>query len=271
MEKITNESLGAVYTHTGSLKENKKKNIKGITLVALIVTIIILMILAGVVIATVTGNNGILNKSKLARDTYQNSASNENSILSDYENEIDKATFDIASSRNSELFYGKNSKIYKIRKNIFEDETEGYIPILSSNNSSELGIASSNFGTAWQAFKGITDTNIGYIGCYYENEDIPNGYVMFETKGIQISIKRFKARIGVIGKAYDIYLEYYDNENNTWTTVYNTTMKDTWTKPKEIEYTLDNSVFTTAVRIYTTTTKTYRNNLKVINFQVYPQ
>ena len=38
MEKITNESLGA--THTGSLKENKKKNIKGITLVALVVTTI---------------------------------------------------------------------------------------------------------------------------------------------------------------------------------------------------------------------------------------
>lgn len=36
MKKITNESLEAVHTHThtGSLKENKKKNIKGITLVA---------------------------------------------------------------------------------------------------------------------------------------------------------------------------------------------------------------------------------------------
>lgn len=59
------------------------------------------MILAGVVIATLTGNKGILNKSKLARNTYQNSASNENSILSDYENEIDKATFDVLSSRDN--------------------------------------------------------------------------------------------------------------------------------------------------------------------------
>ena len=43
MRKITNESLGAIHTHTytGSLKENKKKNIKGITLVALVVTIVL--------------------------------------------------------------------------------------------------------------------------------------------------------------------------------------------------------------------------------------
>ena len=93
------------------------KKATGITLVALIVTIIILMILAGVVIATVTGNNGILNKSKLARDTYQNSASNENSILSDYENEIDKYALDIASSRDDTITLSKgeyNSLIARI-------------------------------------------------------------------------------------------------------------------------------------------------------------
>ena len=39
MRKMTNESLGAV--HTGSLKENKKKNIKGITLIALVITIVL--------------------------------------------------------------------------------------------------------------------------------------------------------------------------------------------------------------------------------------
>lgn len=35
---------------------------KGITLIALIVTIIVLLILAGVTIATLTGDNGILTK-----------------------------------------------------------------------------------------------------------------------------------------------------------------------------------------------------------------
>lgn len=44
-----------------------KKN-KAITLIALIVTIIILLILAGVSIAFLTGENGILNKAKTAKD-----------------------------------------------------------------------------------------------------------------------------------------------------------------------------------------------------------
>ena len=35
-----------------------KKNTKGITLIALIITIIILLILAGVTISTLTGENG---------------------------------------------------------------------------------------------------------------------------------------------------------------------------------------------------------------------
>ena len=37
---------------------------KGITLVALIITIIVLLILAGVSIAMVLGDNGLINKSK---------------------------------------------------------------------------------------------------------------------------------------------------------------------------------------------------------------
>ena len=38
------------------------KNQKGITLIALVITIIVLLILAGVTIAMLTGENGILNK-----------------------------------------------------------------------------------------------------------------------------------------------------------------------------------------------------------------
>ena len=46
------------------------KNNKGITLIALVITIIVLLILAGVSIAMLTGENGILTKSsKAAADT----------------------------------------------------------------------------------------------------------------------------------------------------------------------------------------------------------
>ena len=44
------------------------KTNKGITLIALVITIIVLLILAGVSIAMLTGNNGILTQSTNARD-----------------------------------------------------------------------------------------------------------------------------------------------------------------------------------------------------------
>lgn len=47
------------------LKENK-----GITLIALVITIIVLLILAGVTISTLTGDNGILTQANKAKDKY---------------------------------------------------------------------------------------------------------------------------------------------------------------------------------------------------------
>ena len=56
----------------GIVKNNKEKDIvkkqTGITLIALVITIIVLLILAGVSIALLTGNNGILTQAKLAKE-----------------------------------------------------------------------------------------------------------------------------------------------------------------------------------------------------------
>ena len=49
----------------------KTKEMKGITLVALVVTIVILLILAGVSINLVLGNNGIIAKAKDATLKWQ--------------------------------------------------------------------------------------------------------------------------------------------------------------------------------------------------------
>ena len=49
-------------------QKRMQKNSKGITLIALVITIIILLILAGVTIATLTGDNGILTQAGKAKD-----------------------------------------------------------------------------------------------------------------------------------------------------------------------------------------------------------
>lgn len=62
---------------------------KGITLVALIITIIVLLILAGVSIAMVLGDNGIVNRSKNAVNDYKNAQLVENAALLNWEAQID--------------------------------------------------------------------------------------------------------------------------------------------------------------------------------------
>ena len=66
------------------------KNQKGITLIALVITIIVLLILAGVSIAMLTGENGLLNRAKSAGAASQVSDAKEqvsltvNELVSEY-------------------------------------------------------------------------------------------------------------------------------------------------------------------------------------------
>ena len=68
------ESLTAV--HTSNLSE------KGITLIALVVTIVVLLILAGVSINLITGENGIVSKAKQAAEKTEEANAVE--IMSEY-------------------------------------------------------------------------------------------------------------------------------------------------------------------------------------------
>lgn len=64
------------------------KKEKGITLVALIITIIVLIILAGVTISLVVDDNGIIQKSKNAKTNMLNAQNLENEQLHNAENVI---------------------------------------------------------------------------------------------------------------------------------------------------------------------------------------
>lgn len=64
-----------------------KKNNKGITLVALVVTIVILLILAGISISTLS-NTGLFEKAKEAKEKSINAEKEERNILSKYEDEM---------------------------------------------------------------------------------------------------------------------------------------------------------------------------------------
>lgn len=133
------------------MKSKKRMKEKGITLIALIVTIVILMILTGVTIVAVNGNNGILSKSKLAGDSYRNSANNELAQLEIAENLMNSIT----SSRSNEgsvksdvdfdvkeKFYGKTDLKIDV-KTTYENALYVYVvndKIISYNTSNTCTI-----------------------------------------------------------------------------------------------------------------------------------
>lgn len=59
------------------MKKQQNKLNKGITLIALVITIIVLLILAGVTITTLTGENGIINKSSEAKEATRKATAKE--------------------------------------------------------------------------------------------------------------------------------------------------------------------------------------------------
>ena len=71
-------------------KEIKNKQEKGITLIALVVTIVVLLILAGVSISLVLNNNGVISKAKDAKNQYAEAQTNDEKQLEETSDWIDE-------------------------------------------------------------------------------------------------------------------------------------------------------------------------------------
>ena len=67
------------------------KNAKGITLVALVVTIVVLLILATVTINMALNNNGLIGRAKNATNTYKQAEANEATGMNDISAYLDNA------------------------------------------------------------------------------------------------------------------------------------------------------------------------------------
>ena len=69
--------------------KSKNKQEKGITLIALVVTIVVLLILAGVSISLVLNNNGVISKAKDAKNQYAEAQTNDEKQLNEVSDWID--------------------------------------------------------------------------------------------------------------------------------------------------------------------------------------
>ena len=66
-----------------------KKQVKGITLIALVVTIIVLLILAGIALNLTIGQNGIFSRAQTAANTWRNAETNEQLAMGELEDWMD--------------------------------------------------------------------------------------------------------------------------------------------------------------------------------------
>lgn len=87
---------------------SKIKNQRGITLVALVIIIIILLILAGTTILQLTESK-LFENAKLAKEKSENSQALEETILSNYEEEVDKNIYSSQREGN-----GKKNKLWEV-------------------------------------------------------------------------------------------------------------------------------------------------------------
>lgn len=105
------------------MKTNDKK---GITLIALVITIIVLLILAGVSIATLTGNNGILTQAQNAKQLTEENTFNEKVNLILIQAKMNKNNDKDATTNLEDAFKteDKNASVTKINF-VYEVTFEG--------------------------------------------------------------------------------------------------------------------------------------------------
>ena len=110
-------------------KRNLKSN--GITLIALVITIIILLILSGVALATLTGDNGLFERAKQAKEKQIKSEMKEKLSLAVQELQVEKMGEAILSDITQE-WVNKELNDYN---SVVSDNTENEKEIIMSKNN----------------------------------------------------------------------------------------------------------------------------------------
>ena len=194
-----------------------RKKEKGITLIALVVTIIVLLILAGISIGAITGDNGIINQAKNAKDDTQRSqweeqidvaiidaeSKNKNPTMEDVIEELkNKNVIDKDNQVNEETgAITTNDPTY-----IIEGKLNNYMPEIFVANK----IQASDFGAIVNGYECKNNLAINNWQIFYADENniyiIADDYIPYEY----IPIDSFNYRLS---KGKTNYNAYFSNNN----------------------------------------------------------
>ena len=142
-----------------------KKKINGITLIALVITIIILLILAGISIAMLTGENGILTKAIMAQDETKKAQ---------YKEEIQIIIMEKRIEKEQEINQN-NPLIQLVAKGIEQKEWSDTVTMCDEYENNKIIPEECN--------KIIVETKDGYEIIVNINNDLLEGEIVSITKG----------------------------------------------------------------------------------------
>ncbi len=196
-------------------RKNREEKNKGITIVALIVTIIVLLILAGVTLATLSGENGILTKAKTAKEEYKKAQYQEAIDLAKLQAHTEQGKYKIDAEvflnrvkeilQKNELFKdapkeNENSEAWKIENKVDGDDNKWKLTIITVED--------------W--YYDVTEENTKYNGIGEEiktviDKDIKFTYDDTWTQGpILVTIQKVKP------EEHEEYKIEYSYDKTTW-------------------------------------------------------
>jgi len=162
------------------VKKLKQQN--GITLIALVITIIVLLILAGVSIAMLTGDNGIITQAKLAKEKTEEAQRKEEQELENLLNEI---TSEVPSEEG-----------YNVSKNVNSPKvTQGMIPV--KHNGTDWVVCSKE-DPEWYSYDNTKKwANIMLSDGKYKEGKVVEGQIVKEEElgSMYVWIPRYAYRI----------------------------------------------------------------------------
>ena len=154
------------YNYNNYLSKQEFRE-RGVTIMSLVITIIVLLILAGITIKLALDDNGIIKQSRLASEEYQNKALQEQFALNQISKEIENASNNVGSGNQSSsggstsggTTSGSSENVDKLKKQI--DELQAQVSALEANQATGNATASQVLaGATFSTSEGVGLTGI---------------------------------------------------------------------------------------------------------------
>ena len=163
------------YNYNNYLSKQEFRE-RGVTIMSLVITIIVLLILAGITIKLALNDNGIIKQSKLASEEYQNKALQEQFALNQISKEIENASNNVGSGNQSSsggstsggTSSGSSENTDELKKQI--DELQAQVAALEAKQAT--GNATASQVLAGATFS--TSEGVGLTGTMVNHSAITN-------------------------------------------------------------------------------------------------